>query len=194
LERLFQSGWQILEDLDRRVFVQSSSSSVRTLVVEDVVFSGDQVEPRSEVDMVAEALAYLLPPNHEEQTRSRFQKNLIILPDAILLPLLRRVTPVVARIQLTSGKTTSPYRPPGASDEERGNLWYEEHLPMDCLFGQVIGVRPDMAELREYGGDALEWFETSWGSSRTVQLGGNETVGQGLSWWTIGKGESYVTS
>jgi CRISPR-associated protein Cmr4 len=71
------------------------------------------------------------------------------------------------------------------------HLWYEEHLPPDCLFLALIGQRrqrfrggeakatpseskrPALAVLREHAQHL-----------RIVQIGGNETLGYGLCWWS----------
>lgn len=60
------------------------------------------------------------------------------------------------------------------------NLWYEEHLPTDTLLYNMIAARKN----RE---DALTLIEDSINERPYLQVGGNETVGQG--WCIIKKME-----
>ena len=83
--------------------------------------------------------------------------------------MLARRLPVRARIKLGENKTTSG---------DDGNLWYEEHVPSDCLFVSMIGARRGKMgalEKLQRRGDALE----------VSQIGGNETVGEGICFWTV---------
>ena len=90
-----------------------------------------------------------------------------MISDVDFSELIARVIPVRARIKLDENKTTSG---------QGGNLWYEEHLPPDCLFLSLVGERRQrdgmLAMLREHA-EHLS----------TVQIGGNETVGYGICWW-----------
>jgi len=54
------------------------------------------------------------------------------------------------------------------------NLWYEETLPVDSVFYSLLFLRKD--ESRSYAGSLLE-------NINYLQVGGNETVGQG--WFAV---------
>lgn len=153
----------------------------KLLVVEDLVYRKEQVSAPPEAGKLAEALAGLLPEN-QDHTRSRLRKGLVVLPDSDLRDLAVRTTPVQARVKLTSGKTTDEFVN-DAGETEKGNLWYEETLPADCLMVSFVAVRAGKSKngsIREL----VDHFETG----RVLQIGGNETIGQGRSWWTLRKG------
>lgn len=125
---------------------------------------------------IARAWSRLLPAE-EPDLAARFRRRLVCLPDADLGYLLRRCTPVQARVQLTPGKTTDTWTDPDSGEEYTGNLWYEESLPTDCLFSVVIGARdPKQAGATSELGSLL-------GDGAVVQVGGNATVGFGLCRW-----------
>jgi CRISPR-associated protein Cmr4 len=131
-----------------------------------------------------------LLPADEEATRLRLKDNIVVLPDADASYLCQSAVPVQARIQLGEGKTTSRYtREDGTVDE--GNLWYEETLPADALFTFFVAWRRDAKSVGG-GGQKSPKEDVGLGSfldiaaaQRHVQIGGNETVGQGWCWWTF---------
>jgi len=104
------------------------------------------------------------------------------LPDDYLQDLAARTTPVQARVKLTSAKTTDEH----VNDDgktEKGNLWYEETLPADCLMVAFMTVRAGKS-LNGTMRNLFDRFE----AGQVLQIGGNETVGQGRTWWTLRKG------
>ncbi len=115
-------------------------------------------------------------PSHGESLARQFMSRLVCLPDEDFSYLVQTATPVSARVQLTPGKTTDRWKDPDSGVEYRGNLWYEETLPSECLFSAVIVSR---VKGEKAFGDLRQHFD----SGRVVQVGGNETVGQGLCWW-----------
>jgi len=119
---------------------------------------------------VAQMWAGLLPL--EEELRAQLQARLISLPDPDFAHLVRRTTPVNARVQLTSAKTTDKF------EGETGNLWYEETLPSDCLFSAMLIPR-------KRGSSAAKDFAAHLKGGALLQVGGNETVGQGFCRWTL---------
>jgi CRISPR-associated protein Cmr4 len=153
-----------------------------TLVLDNLVYRADETRFAGEAFAIAQTVATLIP-QAEPDTRRQLESGLVIIPDADFTALMSTAVPVQARIRLTGGKTTDKWRNPETGKEESGNLWYEEYLPSDCLFLSVIGERrsrtgngptgsreaglADLAEVRE--------------AFQVVQLGGNETVGYGLS-------------
>lgn len=139
------------------------------MVLEDIALTPAQVFPVPKMAQLAERLGALLP-DEERATRDEIAHGLVLLSDPMLTMILRRALPVQARIKLGAGKTTS---------EDGGNLWYEELLPADSLFGAVIAARtPNDAAVVQQMRD----YNAHW---RSVQVGGGETVGQGRCLWTV---------
>lgn len=62
-------------------------------------------------------------------------------------------------------------------DKQSENLWYEETLPPDTLMTTIITQRDN-------GNNSLTEMKTIWRDKRYLQVGGNETIGQG--WFQIG--------
>jgi CRISPR-associated protein Cmr4 len=141
-------------------------------VVEDVALAKDQILPVPELTALANRLSTLLP-DQEKATRTELADGLVLLSDPLLTMILRRALPVQARIKLGAGKTTS----------DGGNLWYEELLPADCLFGAIIAPRTpaDQSVLTQ-----CDEYNRHW---RSVQIGGGETVGLGRCLWTVEGGK-----
>jgi len=151
------------------VLVADKALASNALVLEDFVYRGEAVVPSPDLAKIAGALARLLPAD-DEHTRDRLTKSLVLIPDDDFAMLARRL-PVRARIKLDEKtKTTS------AND---GNLWYEEQVPSDCLFVSMIGARRGKAQF-------LSHFEKYGDKLEVCQIGGNETVGEGICFWTVG--------
>ena len=141
------------------------------LIVEDFVYAAPEVQTLPDSNQLSKVFSSLLP-NSEVNTRKRISEGLVILPDTEFADLVRRVMPVQARIRLGDEKTTTG---------EKGNLWYEETLPPDCLFGVFITSRPG---LPTNGNDPCKIFLDRVDKEQSIQIGGNETVGHGYCWWT----------
>ena len=91
-----------------------------------------------------------------------------------------------ARVQLTAGKTTGKWPNPITGEEDSGNLWYEETLPSDTLLYAVLtgtkpkdgkGVVTDPEDVLCKVQDIFAQGPAKGGPF--LQIGGNETVGQG---------------
>lgn len=185
---LVPAGWSALPE-SGRVLVSAKELTGAPLVIEDLVYEGDKADYSDDLASLAQRLAERLPEG-EEATRSRLTSGLVVLPDADFAALVAR-TPVRARIKLTAGKTTDRWKGPDG-EVESGNLWYEEYLPPDCLFVVVVGERRQRtrggAEAADGGkGEsrrALEVLRRHAHRLSVVQIGGNETVGYGLCWWS----------
>jgi CRISPR-associated protein Cmr4 len=129
---------------------------------------------------IAAEWAALLPK--DDGVATQLPKRLVCLPDADFSHLVQRCTPVTARVQLTPGKTTDTYRSDDSDGNEReykGNLWYEESLPPECLFVFSVQARTQ--------GDLSALSYAVKNKQKVLQIGGNETVGMGLTAWTIAK-------
>lgn len=140
------------------------------LALEDLVYSENVAQSAAVADIGA-TLARLLPLD-EQDTRDRLAKSLVVIPDEHFSALVNRL-PVRARIRLNEvTKTTTG---------EGGNLWYEEQVPSDCLFVSFVASRKKEVSFHV----ALrQGAEVSPPVLAICQIGGNETVGQGLCWWT----------
>lgn len=152
------------------------------LVLEDLIYAWSEVRHDPVVQDLGKSLAKLIP-DAESDTGTRLSKGLAVIPDADFGALMESAIPVQARIQLTSAKTTAEV------NGESGNLWYEETLPADCLFAALIGER------RSHHNGAAAGLGDLTGAAdafRVIQIGGNETVGQGLclTRWVTTTGEA----
>lgn len=169
------------------VLVADSALAGKPLVVEDLVYDGSEVRAAPEVSFLGETFAGFLPEK-EKDTRQRLQRSLLVLPDDDFVSLVQRAVPVQARIALTGGKTTDKWYNPEKKKDETGNLWYEEALPADCLFVAFITERFQHRAANDKGGGGpiVEWkdFWDRREQLASVQIGGNETVGYGRTWWT----------
>ena len=94
-----------------------------------------------------------------EATRKRLEQQLVIISNDDFAWFARYALPVQARNQL-DGETKASK-----------NLWYEESLPPDTLLYALVASRADLTEPVE---DVLFPPDDPY-----LQLGGNETVGQG---------------
>lgn len=163
--------------------VADSRLANQPLVLEDLIYEAQEVAELSGLRLLGERLGELLPAA-EADTRKRLADHLVLIPDEDFKDLIQRAIPVQARIKLTSLKTTGEY------EDERGNLWYEEYLPSDCLFLAFIGERRQRTSASEFPQEsqsqgALAKLREVQNLLARVQLGGNETVGHGLCLWTF---------
>ncbi|MEN6464012.1 MAG: type III-B CRISPR module RAMP protein Cmr4 [Syntrophaceae bacterium] len=180
-----------IEWLTERAYVGEKDMAGKALVIEDLCFAGKEVLFAEEISEFAAALAALLP-EAESDTAERLKRGLVVVPDAEFSDLLERTIPVVARTQLTGGKTTDTWYNPVEGRDESGNLWYEEYLPSDCLFISFIGQRRQVYMQNDTDGkhdigvdDPIGKFLGIWKDLPFIQIGGNETVGYGLCLWNV---------
>jgi CRISPR-associated protein Cmr4 len=96
-----------------------------------------------------------------ELTRKRLAEQLVVVHDKDFAWFARYGLAVTARNQLNDKKTSK-------------NLWYEETLPAESLF---------YALLAERGNGALENVRSIFKARPYLQVGGNETIGQG--WFAV---------
>lgn len=136
------------------------------LVLEEVLLNVERGNGR-----VAGALADLAP----EDVRNDLAERLVVVSDEAFQHFVRHCTHVSARIALNERKTTTG---------GEGNLWYEETLPPETvMYALVLADRP---RVKREGGAALSTasdvarkFDDLFKERPYLQLGGNETVGQG---------------
>ena len=174
------------------LYVADKRWAGQTLVLEDLPYEKDEVVHLPALAQLGDEVATLVDPD-DRVTGDRLAAGLVLLPDEEFCDLLARVVPVRARIQLTAGKTTGKWTDPSTGKEDSGNLWYEEHLPSDCLFTCLVGERRQRKASNADGGGAsnrgpgaaLAAFRKNATRVRTIQLGGNETVGHGVCSWRL---------
>ncbi len=173
------------------IYVADSDLAGKTLILEDLVFPQENVLSLPGLRELAEKLAGLLTED-EENTRQRMVKGLVLVPDEDFAYLMQQATSVRARIKLTGGKTTTPWRDPTTGELQTGNLWYEESIPSDCLFVSFVGERRQRKAYTDnspinwpYPEPPLKLFQTYAQNLEVVQLGGNETVGYGHCLWNF---------
>mgnify|MGYP000629797359 CR=1 FL=1 len=182
-------NWHTPGATDVRALVSDPAWVDRGLVLEGLVYGPDDVGVHPQLKEFGGRLAELLP-SEEEESRERLRSGLVVIPDADFRALMDRAVPVQARIHLTKGKTTGRWRDPNTGlDDNSGNLWYEEHLPSECLFLALVGERRSRVVQKggehESGGHGLHTLKDNANALRTIQIGGNETVGQGLCLCTV---------
>jgi CRISPR-associated protein Cmr4 len=90
-----------------------------------------------------------------------FASRVCVVHDNVLAFLLETATEVTARIKLTDAKTV-----------QDGALWYEESLPAESILAGLMTVQEVKATAAE--------VEKVISAIKTVQVGGNSTVGRGL--------------
>lgn len=183
LDDFFPQSWAQPRPEDSQAFVADPELNGQTLVVEDVVFESHEVGHFQPLTDLGQQLAGLIPSDLIEDAET-WAKGLVLLPDRELVDLVDRAIPVQARIQLNDNKTSN-------------NLWYEENLPSDCLFMSLVGEQrhpatgnsDTKADESKPNGQNLDDLRRVWPEALSVvQIGGNETVGQGVCAWGCWQG------
>jgi len=111
----------------------------------------------------------LKPLIAHQPTADRIDKQLVVISDNDFVWFARYGLSVNARNVLHETKKTSE------------NLWYEETIPPDALFYWLLAQRSDQPVAGN--DDALTVTRQLLMSRRYIQVGGNETVGQG--WFAV---------
>ena len=164
--------------------VSSQALDRQPLIIEDLLIDRERVVFSNKTLELAKTLASLIPAS-DAATQDRFIDNLVVLRDADFNELMERIIPIRARTKLTGGKTTDKWKNPETNKEESGNLWYEEHLPTDCLFASFVGARRywRSAVAEGHGQSPVATFNGFAEKMSYVQIGGDETVGHGICYW-----------
>jgi len=138
-----------------------------TLVLEELAF---QINDNQQTSNIAKTIKSLTNDN------SGFDENrLVILNDDDFKYLVKYATQVSARIKLNEDKTTTG---------NGGNLWYEETLPPETLLYAITlyhKPRHSMERMNNAHEVANSFQDII--ADEFIQIGGNETVGQG--WCSI---------
>jgi CRISPR-associated protein Cmr4 len=144
-----------------------------TLILEELSFT---VQEDAAVLALAKKIAELLPPGLD-----RIKTHLVILANSEFSYFVQRATSVTARISLTSAKTTGEFRDADGK-LEKGNLWYEETLPPETVMYSLLMATDPRDQKKSTIADAdgvLAEVEGLFVKRPYLQVGGNETVGQG---------------
>lgn len=132
------------------------------LILEELNFT---VTPNSIVDDIGNLITTLLDGQSGFDT-----KRLVIIPNDDFQHLVRYATQVAARISLNENKTT---------DGGDGNLWYEETLPPETLMYALALCHDQRKEKKEIDAGQVADKLQNLLKNKFLQIGGNETVGQG---------------
>lgn len=159
---------------EETAWVAKDSLLKDTLILEDVNFT---VTQNSQVEDLLKLITPLL------DDKAGFDgKRLVVIPNEDFQHLVRYATQVSARIKLNDRKTT---------DSGGGNLWYEETLPPETLMYALALCHDSRRnnktiETSEYVAEKLQTLL----EDRFLQIGGNETVGQGWCCVKVNGGQS----
>ena len=201
LADFFPDGWKNSNLKPGQVHVSDETFSGNSLVLEDLVYQEAKVGHLPDVARLARRLAELLPPE-EKNTQERIIDHVVVIPDEDFAELISRVTPVRARVKLTDGKTADKWFDEENEKMQSGNLWYEEFLPPECLFVSFVGERrqrvqfgaEQKAENSKEVEAAMSLFFRNRHLIEVVQIGGNETVGHGVCFWTLWSKDKEIRS
>lgn len=140
---------------------QGLAQSSGSIYLEELSF--ELAEGKQVIQALASCLAPLI---YHQSVRDRLAGQMVILNDDDFSYFTRYGLPVNARNVLDKEKKTSR------------NLWYEETIPPDTLFYAILVPRHKQEK-------QLKVLQELFGHNPYLQLGGNETVGQGwcvISW------------
>lgn len=143
-------------------FISSGSTLTSPLVLEEMAY---QCVSKTEVNDIASLISSLLKKD------SGFDENrLVVLSNEDFKYHVKYGTQVSARIKLNEHKTTG----------DQGNLWYEETLPTETLlYAFALCHKPrEKSDTLKHPEDIVHCLEELT-SDGYLQIGGNETVGQG---------------
>lgn len=154
---------------ERRALVPEGTMVPELLMLEEMDF---EPVPSSQVGRIASFLAEeVLPPEVGEVFVEKFKTDLAVVSSTDFAYIVKNATQVSARIALDENKTTSG---------QGGNLWYEETIPPETVFYSLLMTTAPRLKKGAIGtaGEALSFIGEVLGDG-LIQVGGNETVGQG---------------
>jgi len=157
-------GFGELDNEEDKALVQGSANFKDPLVLEEVTY---KPETNEKVSKIAGAINNLVGDNGFDPQR------LVVIGDEDFTYFVQYATQVSARIKLNERKTTTG---------DGGNLWYEETLPPETiLYGFVLYNRPrsDNEDINIKDAKGVKKTFNELCSDNYLQIGGNETVGQG---------------
>jgi len=150
------------------------------IVLEEFTF---KVEVDSNVKDIAEWFArYIFPDNSYNYWKEKLKNDLVILSDDEFRDFVTNSTEVITRTKINNDTGTV----------QEGGLWTEEYLPQDSILYSIamasgLRVKDDkdkdcFSEAKNSEEEAelvLEYFRN--GVGKVIQIGGNQTIGKGLT-------------
>ncbi len=137
------------------LYLASSSATPKTIYLEERQYQYADELPEGLVDFLSKYIPHA-------SAQARLPSQCVVLSDNDFAWFARYGLAVAARNALDRDKKTSR------------NLWYEETIPPDSLFHCLLAGR---------SADILSLMATELQEASYIQVGGNETVGQG--WFAI---------
>ncbi len=169
--------WGTIPEVEHnQVLVPTGCNLKGNLYLEEMNFAA---EPNNEVSAMAKFIAsHLDPVLVGEAYVHKLQSDFAMVSDGDFSYFVRFATHVNARIKLTSAKTTDTYVTADGVTE-KGNLWYEEVLPPETIFYAQVGADSPRGNSLKSNQEVLHELTGTVLADRFLQLGGNETLGQG---------------
>lgn len=155
-----------LKDSEALVANDSNVLTGNDVIIEDIRLTkmSNQATPK-----IASLLSKLLPeePSYS-YIKNKMTKDIMVVSDTLFKELVSLTTEIVARIKIDQEKGTA----------QEGALWYEEYIPTDTLlYSQIlISSRANGNNNSSAIADNLMLLDKS-----VIQIGGDETVGKGLT-------------
>lgn len=156
-------------------------------LVSETTKSSVEVELRSEFAVVLEEFSFKANKNTAVDTiagwlaekafpdvaayqywRSKIKDSLVVLPDDAFRDFVLNSTEIATRVQLNAAKTV------------QNGPWTQESLPADTLLMSSIVVRSARDGSNEDAKKVKNWLESNENVPAQIQLGGDETTGQGM--------------
>lgn len=144
----------------------------------DVVFEELDFTAQQNAELSAfleQTISPLLSDGVGAYYKQKLRRDFAVISDENFQHLSQTGTQVSARIQLDDKKTSQ-------------NLWYEETLPSETIFWSFLLARASRAQEAREPGEILGTLREVVEADRPVQLGGNETQGQGWCYARIREG------
>ncbi len=170
--------WSATIDEDKaKVNNDSKVTASSKVVLEEFSFASEKDKT---VDEISKWLATHALPQGEEYSywRQKLQDSLVILHDDAFRDFVQNSTEIVTRVRLDSATKTVA----------EGALWTQEMLPSDTLLMSNVIVRSSRNEKSQRSAeDLIKWLHNSANIPSRIQIGGDETTGQGfvaLRWST----------
>jgi len=158
----------------------------KNIVLEEYTF---EVEANDDTSKIAKFLAEKIFPRPQNQQanndiylfwREKLENNLVILSDDDFKQFVTTSTEVITRIMIDG--TTGVVK--------EGALWTEEYLPQDSILYSIVMASPLRVENKNKGifqgnndneeaKNVIDFFEK--GLPEIIQIGGNQTLGKGLT-------------
>ncbi|NLG86288.1 MAG: type III-B CRISPR module RAMP protein Cmr4 [Firmicutes bacterium] len=172
-----RADWGVIPEIEQgQGLVPTECNIEGDLYLEEMNLS---IKPNKEVSAMAQFIASQLDPAIiGEAYAHKLQNDLVVVSDDDFSYFVRFATHVTARIQLTSAKTTGTYETADGV-KEQGNLWYEEALPPETIFYAQVGADNPRGNSLSNSQEVLQILTDTILADRFIQLGGNETLGQG---------------